>query len=68
MKELELKEPIKMSLVQYVCPGCDKKFYINKDDVDLFTDITVDCPMCDVAGIMDVRLFEVEIKKIFEND
>ena len=66
MKELKLEKPIEMSLVQYVCPNCNKKFYINKDDVDNFTEDTVDCPMCNVTGILDVRLFDVSIQKIFE--
>ena len=67
MKELEIKEPIKMSLVQYQCPGCEKKFYINKEDYDELTE-KVDCPFCNICGVPFVRIFDIEIKKIFEKD
>ena len=69
MKEIELKESMEMKLVQYECPGCKKKFYVNDDDIkELETDIVIDCPFCDIAGIPEVRNFEIEVKKIFEID
>ena len=33
MKELKIEKPIEVKLVQYQCPGCEKKFYVNQDDV-----------------------------------
>ena len=27
-----------------------------------------DCPFCNVAGVKNVRIFELNIKKIFEKD
>ena len=69
MKELKLKEPIQAKLRQYCCPVCDKKFYINEDDVKEFEEEkVVDCPLCSVRGLLPVRLFEIEIQKIFEEE
>ena len=69
MKELELKKPIKMKLVQYQCPGCERKFYVNEDDVkSLTSEDVVDCPFCDIAGIPEARIFEIEVQKIFEKE
>lgn len=67
MKELKIDKPIEMKAVQYQCSGCDKKFYVNKEDVDELTE-SLDCPFCDIQGIPDIRLFEIEIKRIFEKD
>lgn len=67
MQELKIKIEGPMFLEQFQCPGCEKKFYINKDDVDELTD-ELDCPFCDIKGMNNIRLFEVEIKKIFEKD
>lgn len=65
MKEFELKEPIQMKMEQFECPACKKKIYVNVEDVG---DEVLDCPFCDVSGIKNTRLFEVEIKKIFEKE
>lgn len=65
MKEIEIKETIEMKAIQYQCPGCKKKFYINKEDADELIE-SLDCPFCDVHGVEEIRLFEIEIKKIFE--
>ncbi len=65
MKEIELEKPIKMKMEQFECPACDKKIYMNAED---FKDEVLDCPFCDVSGIKNTRLFEVEIKKIFEKE
>ena len=65
MKELKIEEPIEMSLVQYECPGCKKKFYINEEDVEESIE-EIDCPFCDIAGIPSIRLFKVSVNKIFE--
>lgn len=63
MKELELREQISIRLVQFECPACSKKIYVNAEDVKE-SDV-LDCPFCDVKGIDTTRVFDVEIKKIF---
>ena len=65
MGELELKEPIEMIVEQFECPSCKKKIYVNVEDVK---DEVLDCPFCSVAGIKNVRLFRIEVQKIFEKD
>lgn len=65
MKELELKETIEMKVEQFECPGCKKKIYVNVEDVE---DKVLDCPFCNVQGIKNIRLFEIDIKKIFEKE
>ena len=65
MKEIELKEPIQMEVEQFECPGCKKKIYINVEDVK---EEVLDCGFCNVHGIKNIRLFKIEVKKIFEKE
>jgi len=66
MKEIVMKEPIQMKLEQFECPACRKKIYINIEDID--DKEILDCPFCDVCGIVNIRLFEIEVQKIFEKE
>jgi len=64
MKEFKLEKPIEIKLEQFECQACKKKIYVNEED---FNEAKIlDCPFCDVQNINNTRLFEVEIKKIFE--
>lgn len=63
MREFELEEPIEMKVEQFECPSCKKKIYVNVEDIK---DEILDCPFCNVQGIKNIRLFEIEINKIFE--
>lgn len=65
MKEFVMEEPIQIKLEQFECPACRKKIYLNEEDFD---NETLDCPFCDVSGIKNIRLFEIEIQKIFEKE
>lgn len=61
--ELEMKGPVPVILEQFVCPGCEKKFYVNQDDlIEEFN--VLDCPFCDVSGVKHVRRMNLEIKKV----
>jgi len=63
--ENKLEKPIPMELVQFECPGCEKKFYINKEDMDEYTSAeSVDCPFCDVSGVIEKRIIGIEISTI----
>jgi len=64
MKELKLKKPIDITLKQFECFACDKKIYVNKEDID---GNVLDCPFCNVHNIKNIRSFEVVINKIIEN-
>ena len=65
MKEFELEKPIQMNMEQFGCQACEKKIYMNAED---FKDEVLDCPFCDVSGIKNTRLVEIDIKKIFEKE
>lgn len=65
MKELELKEPISIMQEQFECPSCKKKIYVNAEDIN---EESLDCPFCNVHGIVNIRLFDIDIKKISEKD
>lgn len=67
MKELEMPQgPQPLNLEQFKCPGCDKNFNINKEDFDKFdTDTILDCPFCNVHGVKNIALFEMQMNKIF---
>jgi len=64
MKELKMKEPIKIELEQFECPVCKKKIYINKEDITE----EVGCAFCDIPNIKNTRLFRIEIHEIFEKE
>lgn len=57
-----LKKPIPLTLEQYECQTCKKKFYINIEDViegkKLF------CPFCEDNDVQNVREFYVSIEAI----
>lgn len=63
-KIVKLEHPIELTLEQFECPGCKKKFYINKVDVEM--DKELDCPFCNVHGIKNTRSFKLMIHEIFE--
>ncbi len=62
----KLKEPIPLTLEQYECVLCGKKFYINKEDTIADKSATDDlvCPFCNDNNVPNVREFDVEILAI----
>lgn len=56
-----LKNPIPLSLEQYECQICKKKFYINVEDQ---IDNDLACPLCKDTNVLNVREFDVEILRI----
>ncbi len=62
MEELPMKEIIPMKAEQFQCLGCEKKFYINVDDVK--EGVIYPCPFCRSTS-KNIRQFELDIKKIF---
>jgi len=61
MNKQKLKESIPLTLHQYECKLCKKKFYINKDD---FSDTDRICPFCNDTNVPNIREFDVEILAI----
>ena len=63
MKQI-LKEKIPVTLNQYGCVLCEKKFYINVDDTHEKAKLV--CPFCNATEILDMRQFDVEILSILD--
>ncbi len=61
MNKQKLKGPIYLTLEQYECVLCKKKFYINKADIQ---EDKLVCPFCNDTEVPKVREFDVEILTI----
>ena len=59
-----LKEKIPLTLDQYRCVLCNKKFYINKDDKT--EKEKLGCPFCFDNNVPNIREFDVEILTILD--
>ena len=64
MKELKLEGPIYMELEQFECPVCEKKIYINGDDMTE----EIGCAFCDIPKTINTRVFDIAVNKIFEKE
>jgi len=64
MEEHKAQELIHLSLEQYICPECTKKFYINQDDQP---DQVLGCPFC-CTDTKNIRKFEVGIKEVIDKE
>lgn len=57
-----------IDLVQYECPMCTKKFYINLEDVKEFPEgKEIACPCCDILTVPISRFFKMEIVGYVDN-
>lgn len=56
-----LKTPIPVTMEQFECPICKKKFYINKEDQNG----SLKCPFCE-NDTQNIREFDVSILAIGE--
>ena len=59
----KLKGPIHLTLEQYECVLCEKKFYINKEDIQ---EDKLVCPFCNDDNVPNIREFDVEVLAIGE--
>ena len=62
IKKQTIKQPIPLTLEQYECQTCKKKFYINTDDTQELQEFA--CPFCEDSNVLNVREFDVEILSI----
>jgi len=63
MEKQKLPKPIPLTLSQYKCILCEKKFYINKEDETSEGSV---CPFCSRTDVPNIREFDVEILAIGE--
>lgn len=63
MEKKPLEQPIPLTLLQYQCVLCEKKFYINTDDKQ---SEKIVCPFCNDNDVPNIREFDVIIQAIGE--
>ena len=59
----KLEQPIPLTLEQFECQDCKKKFYVNVEDVQENKEFV--CPFC-AAKTQNIRQFDVEILAILQ--
>ena len=55
----KLKQPIPLTLSQYECTKCKKKFYINIED-NLGKELS--CPFCGDKNVPNIREFDIRVE------
>jgi len=63
MEKTKLPEPIPVTMEQFECQYCKKKFYVNAEDF-AESNMPCPCPFCGATNIKNTRQFDVSILAI----